>query len=356
MDARSTGASVGVRFRVLCQTFLASVRDAPDRPLPSSTRNTRWLRRAALAAIPVVLLLVVAELILRSGSGAALSAEAWEATTRIHRKSQDPELVYEYVPGGRSDFGEHSIAINAAGFRDDEFPDPPPADAKRIVLLGDSVASGWGVAMEDAFPQRLEAQLGGDAVVYNLAVNGYSTAQQLRLFETRGLALRPDLVIVTYMLNDPDVLDGGLGRYFSPRFELLHLARRAIRSVSESAQGLPSEYHQRVHARHFDETAGRFARFGELAREHDVRILVAVVPVFEQGSVAASAYRWQNIHEDIAKLCKGNGLAFLDLRPDLTQSDPEAGPLAIDVWHPSKHGHALIAASLERWVREHGGD
>lgn len=71
-----------------------------------------------------------------------------------------------------------------------------PADAAppRIVVLGDSLTSGYGLAGDDAFPVRLEAALkaeGIDAQVINAGVSGDTTAAGLRRLDW-ALAAGPD--------------------------------------------------------------------------------------------------------------------------------------------------------------------
>ncbi len=307
-----------------------------------------WVGRFAIAFASTLVTLAAAELCLRRIGAAKMDRPAGIASIRIHRQSSDPQLIYELVPGSSCERDGVAIAINSAGFRDDEFPNPPP-DGLRIVLLGDSVAWGWGVPMESAFPQVLERelrQLGSEpyasSIVYNLSVDGYSTEQEVRLLETRGLALNPDLVIVSYVLNDPDVVDGGLARYYRPRIELLELARRALRAARERFGGYPEEYHHRVHAWNSDRTIDQFRRLGEISRDRHVPILVAVTPVFRFDP--GEPYPWQDLHDFVHGLCEANGLAFLDLLPSFEGRD--LTEYAFDVWHPTVEGHALIAQTM----------
>lgn len=81
------------------------------------------------------------------------------------------------------------------------------AAAARIVVLGDSLTAGYGLAREEAFPARLEAALkaeGVDAEVINAGVSGDTTAGGLRrldwaLASGSGPA---DMLIVELGAND----------------------------------------------------------------------------------------------------------------------------------------------------------
>ena len=281
--------------------------------------------------------------LMRSGSG------FWEASASVHRKSKDADLVYELVPSSETIREGVHIKINTAGFRDDEWA---KHEGQKVVILGDSVAWGWGVEMSAAFPQLLERSLRDTnvppPVVYNMAVDGYSTEQELRLLETRGMALQPDVVIINYVLNDPDTRDGGLARYYTSEFKLQYLARRAWNRIRQfmAADADLNEYHQLIHAYGKEEIAERFRRLGKIGIEHDVTILVAVTPVFR--FQPGEPYGWQNIHDFVEQLCIQNELLFLDLTKAF--EGESSSKHAFDQWHPTESGHARIAEVLASFV------
>ena len=148
-----------------------------------------------MGLLPTFVVLVLAEAGLRYYRVPTMADPLVGGSVKLHKKSRDPTLIYELVPGAKTVREGVAIAINSAGFRDDEFPETLPDEVYRIVVLGDSVAWGWGVPMAAAFPQVLESQLHerrlkprASSIVYNLSVDGYSTAQVIRLLVTHGLA------------------------------------------------------------------------------------------------------------------------------------------------------------------------
>jgi lysophospholipase L1-like esterase len=88
----------------------------------------------------------------------------------------DPELTYTLRPGictfSNTEYTT-TVRINRLGLRDDEASLHGP----EIVVLGDSVAMGWGVGQDETFPQVLE-HLSGRKVL-NAAVASYGTAREL---------------------------------------------------------------------------------------------------------------------------------------------------------------------------------
>ncbi len=89
-----------------------------------------------------------------------------------------------------------AVALVAAG--------PAAAEGVRLAVLGDSLAAGFGLAAEDAFPARLERALrsqGLDITVLNAGVSGDTSAGgRARLDWTLGD--KPALVIVELGAND----------------------------------------------------------------------------------------------------------------------------------------------------------
>lgn len=84
--------------------------------------------------------------------------------------------------------------------------DPIPARNLRVVALGDSLTSGYGLDISEAFPAKLEAALrknGLNVTVENAGVSGDTTAGGLaRLNQSIAGPVKPDLVIVELGAND----------------------------------------------------------------------------------------------------------------------------------------------------------
>ena len=91
------------------------------------------------------------------------------------------------------------LVLAAGGVRADT-----GAEALRILMLGDSLTAGYGLASGDALPVRLEAALrdrGLDVRVIDAGVSGDTTAGGLARLEW-ALADRPHAVIVALGAND----------------------------------------------------------------------------------------------------------------------------------------------------------
>lgn len=107
---------------------------------------------------------------------------------------------------GRTD--SWTIQNNREGFRGPErVIGNAKANVLRIVCIGDSVTFGFNVDQPDTYPQQLADLLvrrhpGHRFEVVNAGVSGWSWLQGLRFLELRGLALRPDIVVIGHGSND----------------------------------------------------------------------------------------------------------------------------------------------------------
>jgi len=119
-----------------------------------------------------------------------------------------PLLGYAHPKSVEYHLGTNRVSLNSLGHRGDEMPVRKPAGERRILILGDSVAFGWGVNQGEDFPARLETLLRDRNNVawrvINGGVNGYNSEQEAIFFATEGIAYGPDIVILVYVSNDVD--------------------------------------------------------------------------------------------------------------------------------------------------------
>lgn len=123
---------------------------------------------------------------------------------------QDPLLGWRHVAGKKGIFRTNEYAIeesfNSQGVRGPEYPYKKDSQEFRILVLGDSFAEGYSVSFENLFSELFKAKLnqGGKEPyqVINLGTAGYSTDQELLLFENEGKKYWPDLTVILFYEND----------------------------------------------------------------------------------------------------------------------------------------------------------
>lgn len=132
--------------------------------------------------------------------------------SRVMRRSADPDICLELVPGLELDYtgwlwrvpASH-ISINEQGIRGPSYAEAKEPGSLRIAALGDSFTFGQGVEHEQSFPSVLGQELRAQGVpteVLNFGVPGHSTPQELAMAKARVAPLKPDLVLINVFVND----------------------------------------------------------------------------------------------------------------------------------------------------------
>ena len=120
------------------------------------------------------------------------------------------DIIYTLKPNLNDNFTGVNVKTNSFGMRSPERPIIKPSVTFRIALMGDSFAFGWGVDIKSGFAQVIEDLLNQDlngspkVEVLNFGIPGYSTFQEVALFQERALQFEPDAVLVFLVDNDFD--------------------------------------------------------------------------------------------------------------------------------------------------------
>lgn len=137
----------------------------------------------------------------------------------------DARKGWFHAPGarGRSDLGgpdRGEVRINSLGLRGGEIARAKAPGVRRVLVVGDSFVFGVGVDEARLLTSQLGRLLGPAVEVVNMGVSGYSTDQELLLFEDVGAALGPDLVLLFAVDNDfeGNARDFMYQAYYKPYF------------------------------------------------------------------------------------------------------------------------------------------
>lgn len=115
-------------------------------------------------------------------------------------------------PDGKIDGAYYSwgrqVINNSDGFREDEISESKPANACRIMVLGDSLTWGQGLAVEERYTDLLEGMLQErypqkQIEVLNFGIQGLSTLEERDFLSQYKRRVEPDQVVVGFCYNDP---------------------------------------------------------------------------------------------------------------------------------------------------------
>lgn len=285
------------------------------------------------------------------------------------RRSEIPGMEFELVPNGVKPVQGFPAKINSVGMRCHE---PLPAGAPgayRIAAVGDSVTFGYGVDQQSAWPAVLEEELNGkpwDAAnpgrfeVLNFGVPGYNTVQEAAVVHYKVMPLRPRLIILAYVLNDPDILhETPLNRVFTParwwqHFHVLRMMAKAELACEIRWYGKGNEvfFYHATGRPGWESVVHGFGRIRADAASAQAKVLVVIFPMFNYEAKDWASYKYSSLHRQVSNLARSQGFEVLDLFPSISRYPPPSVSIPASATHPNVLGDKVAAAEIEKKVLE----
>jgi len=301
----------------------------------------------------------------------------------------DGDLPYLLRPGVHTRFVNADVRVNALGLRGPDIAPEPPPGVRRILILGDSVAFGQGLAEEETVSARLAAALhhAGDAryEVVNAGVPGYDTTAEAGLLARLRPVLHPDVVVVVFSLNDYDpaplyspigtLIQRDLGDRTARWYDhsafivlgrwllgwthgslLYQIARREhapdepggrIAALEQAVERLHLDFYREPVPKYWDRMRHAFLALRRAAA--GCRLLVVIAP---------EAFQIEKPDPDLTPqrrvlaLCRETGVDCLDVHPRFAAA---GGALFLDTLHPNARGHEVMAGVIAAALRAGAG-
>ncbi len=294
------------------------------------------------------------------------------------------KTVYDSNPRGYFDHDNGVIShINSLGLRGPEVAQEKTPGTFRILGIGDSFTYGAGVRDEDTFLRRLEVSFNqktstGNGLSYqvlNAGVEGYNTRDEIVTLENRWLALKPDLILIGFYLNDcySDFTflnrgeEQGVNKIKPPGLAQVSFLYDFIQhswAAYQESQGIQKFYQNQFFTdpkaflespgeKNVDWTLSRQAlvRAAEISRTENIPMAVVIFPEFYR---LDDSYPFKAIHKHVTEACRSIGLPVLDL------FDSYRGKRDRDLWvhpadhHPNEIGHRIAAEAIEQFLIRNG--
>lgn len=160
--------------------------------------------------------------------------------------SPNAKILFEFKPNINSSFLGKPFYTNSDGLLGKtDYQKEKAAGTIRIVGIGDSLMSSWGVDFNETYLAQLQEKInsGGfqkNIEIMNFAVPGYNTAIEREVIESKALAYDPDLIIIGYVGNDLD-LPNHIRKKIVTNFYLFYVVRTTISALSEGDRQFSSQ-------------------------------------------------------------------------------------------------------------------
>jgi hypothetical protein len=261
----------------------------------------------------------------------------------------DEELGFTTLPGRyrvrevlENETHEFDLTVVAKGRRAASYQ--PVNASKRIFVLGDSFAFGWGLDDEQTLPWLLQTRL-PDVEIVNMALNSYSAVQAMLLLQRATPALNSgDVVVVMYhaLTNELSAMKQGVLVTLADGVEI-QLGGVALKDAKMPFGALNSQ--GALEIRHVSIACGNFSTAPDCARPpFDVDTAARVterafdkIMAMPQGRLVIGWLSGPDT-DPVIRYLSAHGAAIADLREkdgarccedeDTVPTDKHAGPFA----------------------------
>ena len=282
---------------------------------------------------------------------------------------RDNNLIWRQREFLDTDFFSENIKTNSMGFRNHELA---PKKKSRLLVLGASPSFGWGVRSEDTYSRLVESS--SRFSVINGSQIGFSSFQGLEMLKSRIDDLVPDVVTVSYVINDVDrfrffenngIEDANRKRagdqsiWFSnviSKLQIWRILRRGISFFNSQKSVEVKSLPARVS---IDNYRKNLLEFVSMSKKYNFKLIFIKMPVnlplitannnsrYQSASLLASndSIKYNKVMEDVAR---SHSLKLVDIVSSFKKHEGEYlfVDRVTDTIHPNKLGHAIIAHEL----------
>jgi len=258
-------------------------------------------------------------------------------------------------------FGLSAYRINPQGFRGPEIVPADLRNRKVILGLGDSITFGQGVEWKETYLQQLEKNLnksGRSSLRYktiNIGKPGWGTLNQAQFFFKNIQAYKPDVFILQFTLNDPEITPYHVRPFFPFWLDRI-LWRSHLYFYGVKLYNFRQFPYKAFIRELFEEDQPGWVRsqealrqMGRYCRQNRIKPILIIFPMVQ----SLNNYKFREIHKKVKAVGEKNGFTTIDLLETyLSDPNPERSlRVSQGDWHPNGKGHKLAAEALGRVIK-----
>lgn len=338
-----------------------------DRPVQRSLKDSgnrkgqssRLVVKIIALTLSLAFTLMIAEIAVRlltSRNEKDLNIEMWRYARLVKRTSENPLMSHEHIPGATAHLMGVDVRINSHGLRGKDYPVVKPPQTYRILILGDSMTFGWGVPEESTFPARLETALNQSHTttrckrfeVLNAGVGNYNSVQEVTYFKERGIDWQPDLVILSFFINDAEPTPKPI-RQSVANYSQLYVFLAGQHDRMTRIAGVRPTWLDYYHSLYAPNAPGwkacqeAIAELANLRDKHQFKLVIAVIPELHQ---LGKNYPFRREHEEVRMLAEDANVPVWDLLPSFDGVDESTLWVTPEDTHANSKGNELLANGI----------
>ena len=334
---------VSLNFKFIDATLWIGLASLVIGFLGISASRSRGVQKLMLLSFTLSIIWLTGEVAIRS----FIALYMKYGFVREYQWVNDQELKYIYRPNRV--FGK-GIKTNSLGMCDREYTYDKPEGMFRIAVVGDSLtACGPKETMYTEQLKELFARCKGPGSyeVMNFGVNGYNTRQEARITETLVMKFHPDLIVVSYVLNDPyphlainPFVSVGHSKVLSFLWQRIELFSSS-EYRNESFEDLIVRLH--TEQKSWNDVVRRgFSTIASVADRENVPVVVVIFPLFS----SFDSPKLEKVYQIVESEARSHGFGVINLLHEFEKYQPEDVRMPGDMFHCNARGHKLAATTI----------
>lgn len=312
----------------------------------------RW-KNIAVVVGSLLVYALIAEVVYRVviDDGMTYEVEMWKYAKHVKQRSDNPAIGHRHGPNAQATLMGVDVRTDRSGFRNAELPVQPPAGTARIAFVGDSITMGWGVAERETFAHQVVELLrrqGRKVDGFNAGVGNLNTAQELALYEAAGAALKPDIVALSYFINDAEPTQRyGEVSWLDWHSQLWVVVKYQLDTLLRWTGGRVDwkDYYRNLYETGqpgWVKTQQELARFAKVAAAEGSQLIVFNIPELRE----LSPYPFGDLTARVRSVVEKGGVPFVDLLPAVESEKPSTLWVTVPDPHPNGKANTLFARAM----------
>ncbi len=317
---------------------------------PQTERIIGGLKNTLLVFGAVAGCLLLLEVVFRQfvDDGQLYELEMWKYARDVKIRDQRPDVGHRHRPNREAQLMGVNVRTNSFGFRGPAIGETAASGVVRIAFVGDSTTLGWGVAEQETFPRQVIDMLvrqGRKVEGFNLGIGNYNTTQELALFREVGARLRPDIIALSYFINDAEPMPAyPVENLFNMNSAAWIVFSYRLDSVMRQFGELPDwkKYYRDLYgldAPGWQKSQEAIKQFAGVARQLGSALIVFNIPELRE----LKPYPFADVTDKVRAVVEGEGVTFVDLLPSVENLEPSSLWVTVPDPHPNGGANTAFA-------------
>lgn len=271
------------------------------------------LHTVGLSFIGLVLALVLGEVFIRVATLDQQSyvVEMWRYAKLIKVESTDPAIGHQHRPNRQEKLQNVEIRTNSLGLRGPELRQDNKVQ-RRVAIIGDSIALGWGVPEQLTLSSQLNGRLGETFEVVNAGVGNMNMSQIVAHWKAINQMLPVDTVIVVVTARAAEKQNPPSKNWLLKQSILAALVSTVSQRITLGAQGKTSlvQHYEEIWSADYDNSnlLTAFSALAELQAEKKFNVIVLMIPEAND----MKNYQFSFINDIVEKIANKHHWKYVD--------------------------------------------